>query len=345
MNWTATKAHRLATAYAAGPSGGAAPAAGLFATATTWAEFWACIQPPLRARGYRRSSIIVIRQVLRGLAKCAPTVPANLTRQHVDDYLHLLVRKHSSASWLAMNISLLRTVLDRICGLSLMEATSGPKRPDSLPRIISEEEARTLLACATNLREVILLTLLYSAGLKIGEVCTLKWRDIDGDQSTIRVTGCGSSLSRIVPMPQDMHTLLGEGAVRFASDAFLFAGRREGTALSTRMAARIVRRCVRRAGLPRHVTAMTLRHSVAVHALERGVNIREVQELLGHASIETTMRYQRCCALRYPELPEPPIEQIPEAPASPTHHAPPSAKTTVTRRILAWLRPLRHPPG
>ena len=123
-----------------------------------------------------------------------------------------------------MNISLLRTVLDRICGLSLMEGTSGPKRPDSLPRIISEHEARTLLACATN--------------------------------------------------------------------------------------------------------------------------IRDVQELLGHASIETTMRYQRCCALQYPELPELlPIEQIPEAPASPTHHAPPSAKTTVTRRILAWFRPLRHPPG
>ncbi len=263
-------------------------------------------------------------------------------------FLAFLVVNSSGARERIRPFSLLRTVLDRICGLALMEGTTGPKRHETLPRIISENDASTLLGCATNLREVLLLSLLYNGGLKIGEACTLKWGDIDGDgdDATIRITGAGTALPRTVPIPQDLRTLLSEGAVRFDSDTFLFPGRRDGTALSARMAERIVRRCVRRAGLPRHVTAMTLRHSAAVHALERGVNIREVQELLGHTSIETTMRYQRCCAPQYPQLPELlPIEHIPVTPAAPPTPAVPAATPSITERILAWLRPFRHPSG
>ena len=87
---------------------------------------------------------------------------------------------------------------------------------------------------------------------------------------------------------------LEEGKHRFAPEAPLFPGRHPHQPLSTRMAERIVKRCARRARLPRHVTSMTLRHTHAVQALEDGVNIRELQVRLGHASVATTLLYQQC---------------------------------------------------
>jgi integrase len=343
MNWKARGSHYYVPAHAAPAMAGGAPVSGLLTTSRSWPEFWAQIQPPLRARGYRRSSLIVVRQVLRGLARCAPCSPADLTREHTDDYLRVLVRKRSSASWLAMNISLLRTVLDRICGLSLMQNRTGPKRPDTLPLIISESDATTLLGAAASLREVLLLGLLYNCGLKIGEACALKWGDVAVPDATIHTAGSGTSLPRTIPIPEALRTLLHEGASRFPPDAFLFPGRHHDSALSTRMAERIIRRCVRRAGLPRHVTSMTLRHSAAVHALDRGLNIRELQELLGHAAIETTMRYLQCCPPQPPQLPD--LPPLPPSHENATRRKGDAPRASLPTRLRAWLRPFRHPPG
>ncbi len=171
--------------------------------------------------------------------------------------------RRCSASWLAMNISILRTVFDKIHGLSLLE------------------------------------------GLR----------------------GSGTTRARMLPIPTDISTLLTEGKRRFADDAPLFPGRRPGTALSTRMAERIVCRCAKRAALPRHVTSMVLRHTYAVHALEAGVNIREIQTNLGHANVVTTMLYQQCLL---PEEATSPLDTMP-ASSDISHIIAPPPPTNLTR--------------
>ncbi len=270
------------------------PAAAAIGPGLTWPGFWDVVQVKLRDRGYRRSSLIVVRQVLRSLAKTSGVGPGDLTRNHLDAHFRRLVSRRCSASWLAMNISILRTVFDRIWGCSLLQGRVGPKRPDRLPRILSRGEVESLRNAAEDFREALLLGLLAECGLKIGEACALRWGDVLLESGEIRVAGSGSTLARMVPIPMSLVGLLREGTRRFVPDAPLFPGRRSGRALSTRMAERLVRRCARRAGLPHHATSMVLRHSYAVLALETGVNIRELQSRLGHAGVETTMLYQRC---------------------------------------------------
>jgi integrase/recombinase XerD len=260
----------------------------------TWPAFWELLQVPLRDRGYRRSSLVVVRQVLRGLARTCGVRPSRVSRDHLDMYFRRLTARRCSASWLAMNISILRTVFDKIHGSAMLEGCRGPKRPDRLPRILSRDDMNMLLNSAEEFREVLLLGLLADCGLKIGEARALRWANILPDTGEIHVASSGSTLTRTVPIPMSLATLLPEGKHRFEDGAHLFPGRRPGIALSARMAERIVRRCTKRAGLPRHVTAMVLRHTCAVQALEDGVNIRQLQTRLGHVSLETTMRYQRC---------------------------------------------------
>jgi hypothetical protein len=99
---------------------------------------------------------------------------------------------------------------------------------------------------------------------------------------------------RRVRLPQELLPLSREGARRCAPDAFVFAGNRAGEHLTTRMAERIVRRTARGVGLASGVSSLTLRHTYAVDCLEAGATVREVQAALGHAHVETTLRYERC---------------------------------------------------
>jgi len=154
--------------------------------------------------------------------------------------------RRCSASWLAMNISILRTVFDKIHGLSLLEGLRGPKRPDRLPRILSREQTATLRTAAEDFREALLIGLLLDGGLRIGEACALQWADVLTETGELRVAGSGNARFRSVPIPTSLAPLLQEDKYRFDDSAHVFPGRRPGAPLSTRMAERLVRRSRRR---------------------------------------------------------------------------------------------------
>ena len=193
-----------------------------------------------------------------------------------------------------MNISVFRSVFDKIFGLSVATSLQTPRRPRPLPTILSPAEARKVLASACTTRDQLLLGLLYGSGLKIGEACRLRWRDVDTASGSLRVTFARNSRQRTVPLADDLLPVLTLGVNRCPPDTYIFQGRREETHLSTRMAELVVQRASRESGVIKPVTGMILRHSFAVHCLENGATIREVQVLLGHESLETTMIYQRC---------------------------------------------------
>ena len=165
------------------------------------------------------------------------------------------------------------------------------KRPQQLPVVLSREEVARLLKVTTNLKHKALLMVAYSAGLRVGEVVRLKVSDIDSRRMQIRVTaGKGA---------KDRYTLLSETALTVLRDYFraykpkdwLFPGQDSTDHLSERSAQKIFKQAAAKAGISKSVTFHTLRHSFATHLLEDGVDIRYIQELLGHGSIETTERY------------------------------------------------------
>jgi integrase len=150
------------------------------------------------------------------------------------------------------------------------------------------------LAAGRTLRDQLLLGLLYGCGLKPGEACALCWGDIDIDAHALRVDRSAYRPARRVPLPRDLAPVLREGARRCRAEDYVFPGRAEGSHLSVRMLEVIVRRAAEDSGLERRVTAMTLRHSFAVHALEGGESPRRVQAWLGHSDLRGVLRYLRC---------------------------------------------------
>jgi site-specific recombinase XerD len=165
------------------------------------------------------------------------------------------------------------------------------KRPQQLPIVLSREEVARLLRVTTNLKHRALLMIAYSAGLRVGEVVRLKVRAIDGKRMQIRVTAGKGAKDRYTLLSETALTVLREYFRAYKPKDWLFPGEDPADHLSERSAERIFKQAIKKAGITKTATFHTLRHSFATHLLEDGVDIRYIQELLGHGSIKTTERY------------------------------------------------------
>ncbi len=176
------------------------------------------------------------------------------------------------------------------------------KEPQKIPLVMSQDEVRRLLAMAANVKVRAMLSLAYGCGLRTGEVVRLKVGDIDSAQNIIRIVQAKGRKDRNVMLPADILGLLRQwwterptrqdGDVPTA-ERWLFPGCKPGRPLTTRQLIRLFHATAAAAGIRKPVTPHALRHSFATHLLERGVDIRVIQALLGHDKLETTARYTR----------------------------------------------------
>jgi integrase/recombinase XerD len=168
-----------------------------------------------------------------------------------------------------------------------------------VPLVLSKKEIKRILAMAPSLKAKVMLSLAYGCGMRPGEVVQLKVGDIDSAQEIIRIVQAKGRKDRNVMLPVDILDLLrdwwkerptGQDKDVPAPERVLFPGYR-GKHLSARQISRLFKETAREAGISKPVTLHTLRHSFATHLLERGVDIRVIQALLGHAKLTTTARY------------------------------------------------------
>jgi integrase/recombinase XerD len=148
------------------------------------------------------------------------------------------------------------------------------KEPVKVPLVLSKKEIKRILAMAPSQKARVMLSLAYGCGMRAGEVVRLKVGDIDGEQKIIRIVQSKGRKDRNVPRPERV----------------LFPGYR-GKHLSARQISRLFKQTALEARITKPVTLHTLRHSFATHLLERGVDIRVIQALLGHTKLTTTARY------------------------------------------------------
>lgn len=170
-----------------------------------------------------------------------------------------------------------------------------PKAPRKLPQVLDADEAKVLVEVPTDvplgLRDRAMLELFYSSGLRLGELCTLRWRDLHLDEGLVSVVGKGNR-QRIVPVGSHARNALQEWRADSggADDAPVFPGRGGGP-ISARAVQIRMRQLAQRQGLFKRVHPHLLRHSFASHVLASSGDLRGVQELLGHADISTTQIY------------------------------------------------------
>lgn len=192
------------------------------------------------------------------------------------------------------------------------------KEEQKLPLTMSPNEAERLLTMAGSLRDQVMLSLGYGCGLRAGEIVRLKDGDIDSAQMIIRIVQSKGRKDRHVMLPPELLVSLRQWwkvrPTRFdagvaAGERWLFPGRRQGQHLTYRQLSRIFHESAAAAGITKRVSLHSLRHSFATDLLEKGIDIRYIQALLGHSKLDTTSRYTRVATGRIATI-DSPLKQL-----------------------------------
>lgn len=166
-----------------------------------------------------------------------------------------------------------------------------PKNAKSLPNVLSKEEVKKILESLTNSKHRMMLCLIYSCGLRCGELLALKPNHIYSQRNIVLVKNAKGKKDRIVPLSLKILEMLREYYKSYKPEVFLFEGQIKGKAYDARSLQQVLKQAVLKAGITKPVTLHWLRHSYATHLLESGTDLRYIQELLGHSSSKTTEIY------------------------------------------------------
>ena len=165
------------------------------------------------------------------------------------------------------------------------------KGQTKLPVVFSVEELRLLFKAPQRLKQRVLLSLIYSAGLRVSEVCKLHLNDLDFDRKQIHVRESKNNKSRYVVLSN----LISKGLKQYIEGTkpkvWLFNGRDKQSPLSHGAIQQTFRLAMQKSGIQKNAVLHSLRHSFATHLLEQGVDLVTIKEQLGHSCIETTMMY------------------------------------------------------
>jgi integrase/recombinase XerD len=172
----------------------------------------------------------------------------------------------------------------------VIEAIPFAREPRKLPVVLSPEEVARLLAAAVNIKYRAALSLAYATGLRVSEVVSLKVTDIDSKRMVVRVEQGKGSKDRYVMLSPYLLTLLRQWWKELEPELWLFPSY-QNRHMSARQLHRICQETAKRAGIKKRVSPHTLRHSFATHLLERGIDIRVIQAMLGHKKLDTTALY------------------------------------------------------
>ncbi len=257
----------------------------------SWPAFWRVLQLRLRSHGYARNTLLFYRQIVRAFSRFAGKPPCAITTHDLHAYLRTLGSDYCTWHWTAMNVSVLRTIFDKLAGLDALNQRRGPRTKQRLPEHLDRNQIAQLLEAAACLRDQLLIALLYGCGLKTNELRRLTWADLDAEGATLRVPSRWRKPYRQLPVPLAIKQLLLEGRLRCPANQPIFANPAGRKAISARRIQVLIRETAKRAGLPNIVLPVTLRHSYAVHFLQDGGTIRQLQDNLDHLLLETTTRY------------------------------------------------------
>ncbi|MEM6517176.1 MAG: tyrosine-type recombinase/integrase [Bacteroidota bacterium] len=166
------------------------------------------------------------------------------------------------------------------------------RREKRLPQILALEEVELLISGTKNLKHRTILMTIYDLGLRRSELLNLKISDIDGNRMLVHIKQAKGKKDRVVPLSLKLLEQLREYYKSYRPKIYLFNGRK-GEPYSTSSLRSIFTSACQRAKITKYVTLNSLRHAYATHLMDAGVNIRIIQQLLGHANIKTTMRYTR----------------------------------------------------
>jgi len=216
----------------------------------------------------------------------------SITEEYIKDYLfHLVEEKQVATSTLNSAINALKFYYGIVLKEKFLYEIKRPRKDKKLPIVLSKEEVVQILFAVSNIKHRAILMLVYSAGLRVSEVVKLKPKDIDSDRKLIFIKRAKGRKDRYTTLSNVALETLRTYYKSVKPKNWLFPGQREGRHISTRTVEKVFEDAVGKAGIKKEVSVHSLRHSYATHLLESGVDLRYIQELLGHKSNRTTEIY------------------------------------------------------
>lgn len=239
--------------------------------------------------------------------------PDELGPEHIRAWQVHLVQRGVAWSTLNQAVCALRflygTTLGKDWTIRHIPYAKGEKK---LPVVLSTAEVRRFLAHVTDPKYRAIFLVAYSGGLRVSEVIHLRLEDIDSERMVINIRGGKGKKDRFVPLSPILLDHLRAYWRTSRPKPFLFPGADPRRPISRNSVAIMCRRTARRAGLGKRITPHTLRHCFATHHLDAGVDVRSVQMLLGHRSLQTTSRYLHISTKKLQDMPTP-LDRLPEA--------------------------------
>ncbi len=214
-----------------------------------------------------------------------------LDEQRIRIYLQKLVQQGRSESYINLSINAIKFYYEVVMQMpNRFYSIERPMKQEKLPDVLSKQEVMLMIKNTHNIKHKCIICVLYSSGVRRGELVRLKLNDIESKRMLIKVVeGKGR---------KDRYTLLGKSVLadlrlyykECKPNTYLFEGPRGGP-YSAESVLKIVKKAAVKSGIKRKVTPHTLRHTFATHLLENGTDIRYIQALLGHSSSKTTEIY------------------------------------------------------
>jgi len=255
------------------------------------------LEERLRLQRYSYNTIKAYRNFfIQYLAFYPDKDPKELKKEDIMRFLlEYTEKKRWSDSTQNQAVNALKFYYEKVLGQERTFYDLRPRKSRVLPNVFSEKEVQRLLGVVGNLKHRTILMLIYSAGLRIGESVRLRKEDIDFDRNTVFVKAGKGKKDRYSVLSEKMKSALTRYLEKYHPEYWLFEGQ-EGGQYSTRSIQNIFRRAVEKSEVNPYATVHTLRHSFATHLLERGMDLRYIQDLLGHNSSKTTEIYTHVSA-------------------------------------------------
>lgn len=248
----------------------------------------------MQLRNYSPRSVHTYSELLSKV-ECDLALPLDsITNLQLKDYLHhRIINEKISVSTINQIISAFKILQVDVLGREWEQfKIRRPRREKKLPVVLSTGEIERLIAVTQNLKHRAILALAYSAGLRRGETQMIKLTDIDSARMLVRVVqGKGKKDRQTILSPKILDLLRTYYKIQRPKTFLFEAQGKKGIHLSDKTMECIIKNSAAKAGIKKNVSFHTLRHCFATHLLEKGVNIRIIQEFMGHVSLKTTAIY------------------------------------------------------
>lgn len=251
------------------------------------------LEQELRIRGFSPKTVKSYLLYNKLFLQFSQKSPKSVTNEDIRGYLISIKDRNCSSSTLNVALNALKFYYRQVLKRRFFFDIKSAKKTNYLPTILSKEEIERMLEKTTNPKHNFLISLMYSAGLRVSETIKIRMRDFDLDRKMIMARQGKGQKDRCTLLSEKLVPILKKQLLLKKPGDYLFTGAGGNGHLTAMSAEKIVKKAAELAGISKKVSCHSLRHSFATHLLEAGTSIRYIQELLGHKRLETTQIYTK----------------------------------------------------